>query len=93
MKKKKRLAFAPFKSIFFVVEKKKTKTKTKQSLSNTKWFYCKKCKIEKGNMYLIWIQLGKKEMWFDAVCYWENIIFNEIAPDFTHYQKKCTFLK
>ena len=30
-------------------------------------------------------------MWFDAVCYWENIIFNEIAPDFTHYQKNVFF--
>ena len=50
-KKKRQQVFALFKSIFL----------RNQSLSNTRWFYGKKCKIGKGNLYLTenWLSWNK----------------------------------
>ena len=52
-KKKGRRVVALFKSIF----------SRNWSLSNARWFYGKKCKIEKGIPYLTENQLGKNELW------------------------------
>ena len=55
-KKKKLTGFALFKSIFL----------RNRSLSNTRWFCSKNCKIGKGNQYLTENRLNKHEMWCAA---------------------------
>ena len=52
LQKKKRRVFALFKSIFL----------RNRPLSNARWFYGKKCKIEKGNLYLTENQLSLNQM-------------------------------
>ena len=84
-----------------------------QSLSNARWFYGKKHKIRKDNLYLTENWLERNEIWFAEdnhsfmchICakrylnsiliissyYWQNINFNEIAPNFTFWQKSQFF--
>ena len=54
LRKKRRWVFALFKSIFL----------RNRSLSNTRWFYGKRCKIRKENLYLTENLLGRNEIWY-----------------------------
>ena len=51
-----RRVFALFKSIFL----------RNRSLSNARWFWCKKCKIGKGNLFLTENRLSRNEMWCES---------------------------
>ena len=58
LRKKRRWLFALFKSIFL----------RNRSLSNARWFYDKKCKIEKGNLYLT----ENRSSWNEMCCAADN---------------------